>query len=39
VAVPHSAEVLPAKERVRGAHIGPEIPNQFDLVKTKLEAA
>lgn len=39
VAVPHSAEVLPAKERVRGAHIGPEIPNQFDIVKTKLEAA
>ena len=39
VAVPHSPEVLPAKERLRGAHIGDEIPKQFDAVKAKLEAA
>src|SRR5437867_2082909 len=38
VAVPHSPDVLPTKERVRGAHIGESIPTQFDAVKTKLEA-
>lgn len=39
VAVPHSPEVLPAKERVRGAHIGPEVTQQFDAVKSKVEAS
>ena len=39
VAVPHSPEVLPSKERIRGAHIGAEIATQFDAVKSKLEAA
>jgi len=39
VAVPHSAEVLPTKERVRGGHIGAEIGKQFDAVKSKLEAS
>src|SRR5438309_2104334 len=39
VLVPHSPEVLPAKDRVRGAHIGEEIARQFDAVKSKLEAA
>ena len=39
VTVPHSPEVLPAKDRVRGAHIGEEIAKQFDAVKSKLEAA
>ena len=38
VAVPHSPDVLPSKERVRGAHIGESIPTQFDAVKAKLEA-
>lgn len=38
VTVPHSPDVLPAKERVRGTHIGAEIPSQFDAVKAKLEA-
>src|SRR3989440_4269824 len=38
VVVPHSPEVLPAKDRVRGAHIGEEIAKQFDAVKSKLEA-
>src|SRR2546427_64511 len=38
VAVPHSPDVLPSKERVRGAHIGESIPMQFDAVKAKLEA-
>jgi large subunit ribosomal protein L18 len=39
VAVPHSPEVLPAKDRVRGAHIKPDVTAQFDAVKAKLEAA
>jgi large subunit ribosomal protein L18 len=39
VSVPHSPEVLPPKERIRGAHIGAEIATQFDAVKSKLEAS
>ena len=39
VAVPHSSEILPTKERLKGAHIGAEIPKQFDAVRTNLEAA
>ena len=39
VAVPHSPEVLPSKERLRGAHIGDAVATQFDSVKSKLEAA
>ncbi len=35
VAVPHSPDVLPSKERIRGE----SIPTQFDAVKAKLEAA
>ena len=38
VAVPHSKDVLPAKDRLRGAHINEEVPKQFDAVKQKLEA-
>jgi len=38
VAVPHSPEVLPAKERLRGANIGDDIPKQFEAVKAELEA-
>ncbi len=39
LSVPHSPDVLPSKDRVRGAHIGEDIPKQFDAVKSKLEAA
>lgn len=39
VAVPHSPEVLPSKDRLRGAHIGEEVAKQFDIVKSKLEAS
>ncbi len=39
VTVPHSKEVLPSKERVRGAHIGEDVSKQFDTVKQKLEAS
>lgn len=38
VSVPHSPEVLPSKERIRGAHIGEAVATQFDSVKSKLEA-
>ena len=39
VHVPHSKEILPAKGRVRGEHIGDEVVKSFDSVKAKLEAA
>jgi large subunit ribosomal protein L18 len=39
VAVPHSPDVLPTKERVRGAHIGDQVGKLFDTVKSKLEAS
>ena len=38
VAVPHSPEVLPAKDRVLGTHIGAELGALFDTVNKKLEA-
>ena len=37
LAVPHSPEVLPSKERLRGEHIGEAVPKSFDDVKAKLE--
>lgn len=39
VAVPHSPDVLPSKERLRGAHIGDTVTAQFESVKSKLEAS
>jgi large subunit ribosomal protein L18 len=37
VAVPHSGEVLPAEERLRGDHLGkPEAAKQFEEVKQKI---
>jgi large subunit ribosomal protein L18 len=36
--VPHSGEVLPAKARIRGEHIGEAVAKSFDTVKAKLEA-
>lgn len=39
VKVPHDAAVLPKDERIRGAHIAPELPKAFDAVRAKLEAA
>ncbi len=36
--VPHGEEVLPAKERIRGEHIGDAVVKSFDAVKAKLEA-
>lgn len=39
VQIPHAAEVLPADDRIKGAHIGAEAPKAFDAVRAKLEAA
>ena len=36
--IPHGEEVLPAEERVRGEHMGPEIPKMFESVLKNLEA-
>lgn len=38
VSVPHSPDILPSKERLRGAHISEDVAKQFDTVKSKLEA-
>ncbi len=38
VKVPHSKEILPAKARLRGEHIGEAVAKSFDAVKAKLEA-
>ncbi len=37
LSIPHSPEMLPSKERLRGEHIGPNVPEAFDAVKAKLE--
>ncbi len=37
--VPHSEEILPAKERIRGEHIGEAVVKSFEEVKAKLEAS
>ncbi len=37
--VPHSKDILPAKSRVRGEHIGEAVVKSFDAVKAKLEAS
>ncbi|HII39642.1 MAG TPA: 50S ribosomal protein L18 [Thermoplasmata archaeon] len=39
VQVPHSKEILPDKERIRGEHIGEAVVKSFEAVKAKLEAA
>ncbi len=39
VDVPHSKDILPAKERIHGEHIGDAVVKSFDAVKAKLEAA
>ncbi len=38
VKVPHDKEILPAKARLRGEHIGEAVAKAFDAVKAKLEA-
>lgn len=37
IAVPHSPDILPSKERVRGAHIGEALAKSVDEFKSKLE--
>ncbi len=36
VKVPHSAEVLPAKERLEGAHINPSLKAPFDAARKQI---
>lgn len=38
LAVPHDEAVLPSEERVRGAHISPDLKGAFEAVLGKLEA-
>lgn len=35
--VPHDPEIIPSEERVRGEHIGEEVVESFEDVKSKLE--
>jgi large subunit ribosomal protein L18 len=35
--IPHSEDVLPSEERIKGEHIEEKIKNQFDSVKAGLE--
>jgi len=37
--IPHSEEILPDEERIKGTHINEKIPGLFDTVKSKLEAS
>jgi large subunit ribosomal protein L18 len=39
VSIPHSEEILPSEERIRGEHINESMKNQFEAVKSKLEGA
>jgi len=39
IAVPHSPDILPSKDRIRGAHIDAALASAVDAVKAKLEAA
>lgn len=34
--VPHSDEVLPSEDRLRGEHLSEEVPKMFDKVKDKI---
>jgi large subunit ribosomal protein L18 len=36
LAVPHGEEVAPTEERLRGEHIGKDVPELFDKVKDKI---
>lgn len=39
VEIPHSDDILPSEERIRGEHINESMKNQFEAVKSKLEGA
>jgi hypothetical protein len=34
--VPHGEDILPKEERIRGEHLGEEVPGMFDKVKDKI---
>jgi len=37
--IPHSEEVFPQEERIRGEHISKELPKHFEEVKSKIMGA
>ncbi len=37
--VPHDEGVLPGDDRIKGAHLGPDIGKAFEATKAKVEAA
>ena len=39
VQIPHAPDVLPADDRIKGAHISTEVPKAFEVVRAKLEGA
>ena len=39
VRIPHAADVLPRDDRIRGVHIGAQVPSTFEAVRAKLEGA
>ena len=36
IIIPHSKEILPSEERIKGKHISEEMSKQFEDVKTKI---
>ena len=39
VEIPHDAEVLPAGDRIKGAHLGDEVAKLVEATKARVEAA
>ena len=37
--VPHDEKVLPGDDRIKGAHLGPDVGKAFEATKAKVEAA
>ncbi len=37
--IPHSEEVFPQEERIKGKHISDELPEHFEEVKSKIESS
>ena len=34
--VPHGEAILPPEDRIKGTHLGEEVPEMFDKVKAKI---
>jgi len=39
IKIPHSAEILPKEDRIKGVHISKDISKSFDETKNKISAA